>query len=659
MIASDIRFAVGYARRSTDLQERSIPDQKTAVERWARDHGYRILRWFVDDAISGTSARGRDQFTRLIHEAENGRDFDAVLCYDMSRFSRGGTNETGYYLHRLRLAGVETHFTAEGIPDGDEGELLQGVKSWQARQYSVKLSRDSIRGQHSTVTVRNSAMGGRSPYGYDRQYVSANGQVLKTVRTLPDGRRQEFGPDGRHLRFIDPKEKLPKKMKSDIVRLVPGDPKHIAVVRDIFEMCVTGLGFRSILIALNAKGIQGPMHARWNQMAVKSILQNPCYRGALAWNRRTFGKIHEVASDGSAIPKKVAKTTRNPKDRWIVVENVHEAIVPPDLFWKAHEQMAKRRDAGGLARPTQRYLLSGLIRCKHCGHNFWGCVLKNSAGEIRYYADGGYRAQGIGVCKATHIQAAALDQWVLAQLRAAVLTDKTGVGQAIEQFVKAVCGRAAAVKAQPDRSRELADLNKRIKTTVALLSDSDLADVGELRAALVDLKRRREALEADVAAKPDAPRSIDPDRLRAWARERIADLGQALKPGTPMIEARAAVHAFVPKIEIDPDRKVGTLYLPRDACSALQAAFVRRETSASSSHSWMVLVAGRLASPRWSSSGVSKGLTMPMTSETSSRISGRSAPAAYVAFPLKLMWDPSCGGQAPGAWIERAFDRGW
>ncbi len=633
MIANDIRFAVGYARRSTDLQERSLPDQKAAVERWARDHGYRILRWFVDDAISGTSARGRDQFTRLIHEAENGRDFDAVLCYDMSRFSRGGTNETGYYIHRLRLAGVETHFTAEGIPDGDEGELLQGVKSWQARQYSVKLSRDSIRGQHSTVTVKHSAMGGRSPYGYDRQYVSANGQVLKTVRTLPDGRRQEFGPDGRHLRFIDPKEKLPKKMKSDIVRLIPGDPKHIAVVRDIFDMCAKGLGFRSILIALNAKGIEGPMHARWNQMAVKSILQNPCYRGALAWNRRTFGKIHEVASDGSAIPKKVAKTTRNPKDRWIVIENVHEAIVPPDLFWKAHEQMAKRRNAGGLARPTQRYLLSGLVRCKHCGHNFWGCVLKNSAGEIRYYADGGYRAQGIGVCKATHIQAAALDRWVLEQLRTTFLADKAGVERAIEQFVKVACGRGAAAKAQPDRSKELADLNKRIKTTVALLSDSDLADVGELRAALVDLKRRRETLEADVANKPASPKSIDPDRLRAWARERVADLARALKPGTPMIEARPAVHAFVPKIEIDPERKVGTLFLPRDTCSALQSAFVRRDTSASSSHSCTVLAASRLGSPRCASSGVSNGLTIPTMSDTSSASSGSVLPALYVAFP--------------------------
>ena len=164
--------------------------------------------------------------------------------------------------------------------------------------------------------------------------------------------------------------------------------------------------------------------------------------------------------------------------------------------------------------------------------------------------------------------------------------------------MKTCCGRVAASKAQPDRSRELADLNKRIKTTVALLSDSDLADVGELRTALVDLKRRRETLEADVANKPASPKSIDPDRLRAWARERIADLARALKPGTPMMEARAAVHAFIPKIEIDPDRKFGTLYLPRDTCSALQSAFVRRDTSASSTHSWIVESADRAGSPR-------------------------------------------------------------
>ncbi len=165
--------AVGYLRRSTDLQERSIPDQKAYIENWAAEHDYRIVRWFIDDAISGTSARGRDAFGQMIAAAENGRDFDFVLCYDISRFSRGGTNETGYYLHRLRLAGVEVIFTADGIPEGDEGELIQGVKSWQARQYSVKLARDTIRGQISNIRERKSAPGGVAPYGYRCEKYSA------------------------------------------------------------------------------------------------------------------------------------------------------------------------------------------------------------------------------------------------------------------------------------------------------------------------------------------------------------------------------------------------------------------------------------------------------------------------------------------------------
>lgn len=80
--------AVGYARRSTDMQERSIPDQKAFIESWAAENGYRIVRWYVDDAISGTSTRDRDAFAQLIQAAENGRDFETILCYDMARFSR-------------------------------------------------------------------------------------------------------------------------------------------------------------------------------------------------------------------------------------------------------------------------------------------------------------------------------------------------------------------------------------------------------------------------------------------------------------------------------------------------------------------------------------------------------------------------------------------
>ena len=186
-MATKKKRAVGYARRSTDLQERSIPDRPAYIEKWAQQNDYR--RWYIDDDISGTSTKGRVAFEQMIADAENNRDFETILCYDISRFSRGGTNETGYYLYRLQLAGVDAIFPADGITEGDEGELIQGVRSWQAKQYTVKLSRDVIRGFISCVNIRHSAVGGIAPYGYDKQHQTSSGLVLRTFRWLHDGRK--------------------------------------------------------------------------------------------------------------------------------------------------------------------------------------------------------------------------------------------------------------------------------------------------------------------------------------------------------------------------------------------------------------------------------------------------------------------------------------
>ncbi len=336
---------------------------------WAAENGYRLLRWFIDDAISGTTTRGRNAFEQLIAKAENGRDFDAILCYDISRFSRGGTNETGYYLHRMRLVGVDVLFTADGIPEGDEGELIQGVKSWQARQYSVKLARDSIRGQISNIRERKSAPGGMPPFGYDKQHLSSDGKVLRVFRWLQDGRKQEFDANGKLVRVLATGEMV-KKAKSDIVRFVPSLPERVATIKRIFKMCVDGYGYNYIASRLNDDGVEGPFTTPWHSCQVARTLANPTYRGALAWNKKTMGKINSVAGDGTLHPKRERGSKRNALADWIVVENVHEPIVSAATFAKAREGIAGRCLPGSLALTPNRALLAGLIVCKHCGRNF-------------------------------------------------------------------------------------------------------------------------------------------------------------------------------------------------------------------------------------------------------------------------------------------------
>ena len=67
------QVAVGYLRRSTDRQEQSIPDQRKAIERYAAEHGLELARFFVDDAISGTSATKRPAFLEMVGQAQQER----------------------------------------------------------------------------------------------------------------------------------------------------------------------------------------------------------------------------------------------------------------------------------------------------------------------------------------------------------------------------------------------------------------------------------------------------------------------------------------------------------------------------------------------------------------------------------------------------------
>ena len=58
--------AVGYVRRSTDRQEQSIPDQKKAIETYAAEHDLSLVKFYTDDAISGTSTLGRRAFQQMV-----------------------------------------------------------------------------------------------------------------------------------------------------------------------------------------------------------------------------------------------------------------------------------------------------------------------------------------------------------------------------------------------------------------------------------------------------------------------------------------------------------------------------------------------------------------------------------------------------------------
>lgn len=77
--------------------------------------------------------------------------FAAVVCFDVSRFGRAGTDEAGYWRHTLAQAGVDVLYAAEGLTGAYADDLLLATKAWLAHRYVQDLSKVSIRGQVSRV----------------------------------------------------------------------------------------------------------------------------------------------------------------------------------------------------------------------------------------------------------------------------------------------------------------------------------------------------------------------------------------------------------------------------------------------------------------------------------------------------------------------------
>lgn len=83
-----IRAAL-YMRVSTDKQAKegdSIPAQKEALERYAKEKGYVIAGEYIDDGVSGTKS-DRDELQKLLDDVKQGR-IDIVLVTKLDRWFR-------------------------------------------------------------------------------------------------------------------------------------------------------------------------------------------------------------------------------------------------------------------------------------------------------------------------------------------------------------------------------------------------------------------------------------------------------------------------------------------------------------------------------------------------------------------------------------------
>ena len=131
-----------YARVSTDRYEQlnSLENQVTYFENFIKEQeNWTFVEGYVDEGISGTSVKKREDFLRMVDDAKR-KKFDLILTKEISRFSRN-TLDSIKYTQELLSNSVGVHFLSDNIntfqPDS---ELRLTIMSSIAQEEIRKLS---------------------------------------------------------------------------------------------------------------------------------------------------------------------------------------------------------------------------------------------------------------------------------------------------------------------------------------------------------------------------------------------------------------------------------------------------------------------------------------------------------------------------------------
>lgn len=179
--------AVVYARFSSHRQgEQSIEGQVAEAERFATNHGLKIIHVYADRAQTGRNDN-REQFQLMLADAAKHK-FDALIVWKTDRIGRN-KEEIALNKYHLKKNGIKIYYVAESIPDTPEGIILESVIEGMATYYSEQLSQNIKRGQRASAAKAQST-GGNRPLGYltgpDKKFIidPENAPTVKLIFDL-------------------------------------------------------------------------------------------------------------------------------------------------------------------------------------------------------------------------------------------------------------------------------------------------------------------------------------------------------------------------------------------------------------------------------------------------------------------------------------------
>lgn len=364
-----------YARLSKDDDlvgdSNSIVHQKEILAKYAKEHGFTNIEFYIDDGFSGTNFN-RPDFQRMMADAEEGK-ISTVIVKDMSRFGRDYIM-VGYYTEiyfsnlDIRFIAINDNVDSNIQTENDLTPFKNVFNEWYARDTSKKI----------------------------RAVFKAKGNSGKHLTTNPP-----FGY-----------KKDPNDKDKWII-----DEEAATTVRRIFQMYVDGYRISEIGHKLTEEKVETPIlyymnrgiktNARseypeiWDLMSIKYILSQTAYAG------------HTVNFQTAVKSYKTKKQVNLPRNQWVIFRNTQEPIIDEKTF-ETVQQMRKVKRAR--TKYNEPNMFSGLLYCADCGNHLTiQRVARNR--KMDNFSCATYRKKKKGLCSCHRILVSDLETIVKEDLQ--------------------------------------------------------------------------------------------------------------------------------------------------------------------------------------------------------------------------------------------------
>ncbi|MCI8603391.1 MAG: recombinase family protein [Ruminiclostridium sp.] len=314
-----------YCRVSTDEKEQ-VNSYKAQIEYYTekinKNPEWQMAGIFADEGISGTQAKKRPEFLKMIRQCRQGK-IDLILTKSFSRFARN-TLDSIDYIRELRLLGIGVVSEKENMNTlNEDSEMLITILSCFAQAESESISKNVSWGIHQSFKNGNVPMQYSRLLGY-------------------------------------------RKGKNDAPEIVPDEAE---VVKEIYRCYLDGMSMNLIADRLNEKGLKTKKNnSPYRKAVIQRILTNEKYAG---------DAILQKTYVTDCITKKTRKN--NGELPMYIVKNHHDPIISRDDFNRVQEEMARRSAKRNIAEKltkteqgkySAKYALSELLFCGECGAHY-------------------------------------------------------------------------------------------------------------------------------------------------------------------------------------------------------------------------------------------------------------------------------------------------